>query len=305
MSAIVHEVGQVAAADERPAAAKSAAPVRPAADDRPVPRRTDPAERLERLLDWVMPMLIGVVALGGWLAIVRLNDIPHYVLPGPDLVGGSLWNDWSTLLDSWWVTVKVCVFALALAVTGGVGLAMLFTLSRWIGRSFYPYAVILQVTPVVAIAPLIIIYVDNLFVVLLICAWLVAFFPILSNTTQGLNSADHNLLNLFQMCGANKWQVFRLLRIPGAMPYFLTGFRISGGLALIGAIVAEFVAGTAGSGSGLAYRILESGYRLNIPRMFAALIMISATGILIFAVTSFISHLVLHRWHESAIRREN
>jgi NitT/TauT family transport system permease protein len=164
--------------------------------------------------------------------------------------------------------------------------------------------VILQVTPIIAIAPLILIYVDNTYIALLICAWIVAFFPILANTTLGLNSADHNLIDLFQLYGASRWQTLLHLRLPAAMPYFLGGLKIAGGLSLIGAIVAEFAAGTAGTGSGLAYRILEAGYRLNIPRMFAAVLLISLTGVLIFMAFTLLAHLILRRWHESAVRRE-
>jgi NitT/TauT family transport system permease protein len=190
------------------------------------------------------------------------------------------------------------------ATVGGVTLAILFTTSKWVEISFFPFAVILQVTPIISIAPLILIYVDNVYLALLICAWIVAFFPILSNTTLGLNSADHNLVDLFQLYGANRWQTLLYLRLPSAMPYFLGGLKIAGGLSLIGAIVAEFAAGTAGTGSGLAYRILEAGYRLNIPRMFAAVILISLTGIIIFMAFSLLSHLLLRKWHESAVRRE-
>src|ERR671919_544188 len=198
---------------------------------------------------------------------------------------------------------RIVRIAAPLAI-GGVALAILFTTSKWIELSFFPFAVILQVTPIISIAPLILIYVDNVYLALLICAWIVAFFPILSNTTLGLNSADHNLVDLFQLYGASRWQMLWHLRLPSAMPYFLGGLKIAGGLSLIGAIVAEFAAGTAGAGSGLAYRILEAGYRLNIPRMFAAVILISITGILIFMAFSLLSYLVLHRWHESAVRRE-
>jgi NitT/TauT family transport system permease protein len=196
------------------------------------------------------------------------------------------------------------MMALAVAVIGGVGLAVLFTQSRLVEMSFYPYAVILQVTPIVAIAPLIFIYVDSRTAGLLMCAWLVAFFPVLSNTTLGLNSADHNLRDLFRIYGATRWQTLRYLRLPSALPYFLGGLRIAGGLALIGAVVAEYVAGTGGIGSGLAFRILEAGYRLNIPRMFAALLLIAVTGVVIFAGLSFLSHMLLRKWHESAIKRE-
>src|SRR5207253_2549943 len=212
--------------------------------------------------------------------------------------------DWHTLSGSLWVTLQITFMALAVAVGLGVFLSILFSQSKWIELSFFPYAVILQVTPIVAIAPLIIIYVDNIQLAALICAWIVAFFPILSNTTLGLHSADHNLVNLFELYGASRRQVFWHLRLPSAMPYFLGGLRISGGLALIGAVVAEFVAGTGGSQSGLAYRILEAGYTLQIPRMFAALLLVSLTGVVIFLALSALSHLVLRRWHESARARE-
>lgn len=267
--------------------------------------RRSPQERIERIARIVAPMVVGLVFLGGWEWIVRVNEIPHYILPGPGLVAKSLINDWSSLYPSLMVTVQITFMALAVAIIGGVGLAVLFAQSKWVELSFFPVAVVLQVTPVIAIAPLILIYIDNTHVALLVCAWIVAFFPILSNTTLGLNSADHNLVNLFQLYGATRWQTLRFLRIPSAMPYFLGGLRIAGGLSLIGAVVAEFAAGTAGTGSGLAYRILEAGYRLNIPRMFAALILISLTGIVIFLMFTVITHLALRKWHESAVRREN
>jgi len=264
----------------------------------------DIPEREKRWARIVLPAAIGVLVLVAWDLVVRINHIPHYILPGPALVATSLWNDWPTLWPALLVTLRITFMALAVAVIGGVGLALLFAQSRWIEISFFPYAVILQVTPIIAIAPLILIFVDDTHVALLICAWIVAFFPILSNTTLGLNSADHNLLNLFQLYGASRWQVLRFLRVPSALPYFLGGLRIAGGLALIGAVVAEFTAGTAGKGSGLAFRILEAGYRLNIPRMFAALVLVTGTGVLIFLLFTAVSHLMLRKWHESAMKRE-
>ena len=263
------------------------------------------AARRERTLRIVLPVVILSCALLGWEALVRINEIPHYILPSPSLIAVTMVKDWSILSVSLGTTLKITFSALAVAVIGGVGLAILFTQSKWIEISFFPFAVILQVTPIIAIAPLILIYVDSIPAALLICAWIVAFFPILSNTTLGLNSADHNLRNLFELYGASRWQTLRYLRLPAAMPYFLGGLRIAGGLALIGAIVAEFAAGSAGRGAGLAYRILESSYRLNVPRMFAALLLISITGILIFLVLSLLSHLLLRKWHESALKREN
>jgi NitT/TauT family transport system permease protein len=251
------------------------------------------------------PAAIGVLALALWEGVVRINQIPHYILPGPVLVLQSLVQDWGTLFPSLLITLQITFMALGVATVGGVGLAILFTTSKWIEVSLFPFAVILQVTPIISIAPLILIYVDNVQLALLVCAWIVAFFPILSNTTLGLNLADHNLRDLFELYGASRWQTLLHLRMPAAMPYFLGGLKIAGGLSLIGAIVAEFAAGTAGTGSGLAYRILEAGYRLNIPRMFAAVLLISLTGVLIFMAFSLLSHLVLRRWHESAVTRES
>jgi NitT/TauT family transport system permease protein len=253
----------------------------------------------------IAPVVVGVLILGAWEATVRFHNIPSYILPGPLLIGRTLIDDWGTLSEALLVTLRITFAALIAAVSVGVALAVLFTQSKWLERSLFPYAVILQVTPIVAIAPLIIIWVGDINLSLLICAWIVAFFPILSNTIIGLNSADHNLINLFQLYGATRWQTLRYLRLPAALPFFLAGLKISGGLALIGAVVAEFVAGSGGNASGLAYRILESGYQLRIPRMFAALLLISLSGIAIFFVTSLIAHFALRRWHESAVVREN
>ena len=241
------------------------------------------------------PLVIGALVLGLWEFAVRWNDVPPYVLPGPLLVGRTLVADWASLSASLWVTLRITFLALA----------VLFSQSKWLEMALLPYAIVLQVTPIVAIAPLIIIWANDIDLSLLICAWIVAFFPILSNTILGLSAADHNLVNLFELYGASRWQTLRYLRLPAALPYFLAGLKVSGGLALIGAVVAEFVAGTGGSASGLAYRILEAGYQLKIPRVFAALAMISLSGVAIFLATSLVSHLLLRRWHESAIRREN
>ena len=250
------------------------------------------------------PIVAGLLGLLGWEALVRLKHIPDYVLPGPLTILHTLVTEWGSLSGSLAVTLTISLAALSAAVVLGLLLAILFTQSRWIELSLLPYAVVLQVTPIVALAPLIILWVDNTWLSLLICAWIVAFFPILSNTTLGLHSADHNLVNLFRLYRATRWQTLLRLKLPSALPYFLGGLRISGGLSLIGAVVAEFVAGTGGASSGLAYRILESGYQLKIPRMFAALVMISASGVVIFACLSLISYLALHRWHESAVQRE-
>jgi NitT/TauT family transport system permease protein len=262
------------------------------------------AARVESTAKWALPLVMMVLAILGWSWIVTANEIPHYILPGPDRVWDSLVNDWALLIDAAYLTGWITIVALVLAVIGGAGLAILFNQSKMLELSFYPYAVILQVTPVVSIAPLIFIYVDSKIAGMLLCAWLVAFFPVLSSTTLGLNSVDHNLRDLFRIYGATRWQRLRFLQLPSALPYFLGGLRIAGGLSLIGAVVAELVAGTGGIGTGLAFRIQEAGYRLNIARMFAALALVAAMGVFIFAALSVLSHLLLRKWHESALSRE-
>jgi NitT/TauT family transport system permease protein len=267
------------------------------------PDRTEGRPHVDRWLRAVLP--IAVLALGVvlWGEVVRFYAIPPYVLPGPGLVLETLVADWGVLSASLVVTLITTLEGFVLAVVGGVGLAVLFNQSRLIEYSLYPYAVILQVTPIVAIAPLLLIYLSQPMAVLA-CAWIVAFFPVLANTTLGLNSVDHNLSDLFRLYGATRWQVLWELKLPAALPYILGGLKIAGGLSLIGAVVAEIAAGSAGAGSGLAYRIAESGYRLNIPRMFAALLLLSVAGVVIFFALSLVSHLMLRRWHESAIVRE-
>jgi NitT/TauT family transport system permease protein len=257
----------------------------------------------ERALRVILPGAVLGLGVLAWDLVVRLEDIPPYILPGPGLVLSTLVSDWAVLSDSLGVTLTTTVAGLALAVVGGIALAVLFNQSRLVEYSLYPYAVILQVTPVIAIAPLLLIYLPQPAAVLA-CAWIVAFFPVLANTTLGLNSVDHNLIDLFELYGASRRQVLAHLKLPAALPYMLGGIRIAGGLALIGAVVAEIAAGTAGAGSGLAYRIVESGYRLNIPRLFAALLLLSVTGIVMFFALSLASHLILRRWHESARTRE-
>ena len=269
---------------------------------RPATRAEEAQERSrrERVMRGVLPFVALGFGILVWDLVVRINDIQPYVLPSPGLVFRTLIADWSLLWSSLLVTLSVTLQALLLAFVGGVALAIAFNKSRVVEYSFYPYAVILQVTPVIAIAPLLLIYLPQQAAVLA-CAWIVAFFPVLANTTLGLNSVDRNLAELFRLYGASGWQVLRDLKLPAALPYMLGGLKIAGGLSLIGAVVAEIAAGSAGAGSGLAYRIAESGYRLNIPRMFAALILLSVAGVVIFAVLSLISHLVLRRWHDSAL----
>jgi NitT/TauT family transport system permease protein len=288
----------------------------PAAADLNVIARRDPFD-WNRVLKIGLPLGLFALVIWGWEAYVTRNQVPHYVLPAPSVIWATLLKDWPVLSASLLTTLKTTFLGLLLAVVGGVGLAVLLSLSRIVEYSLYPYAVVLQVTPVIAISPLLLIYLPQEAAVLA-CAWIVAFFPVLSNTTLGLQSVDRNLLELFDLYGAtrprnmpafmgrflSRLKALWYLRRPAALPYFLAGLKIAGGLALIGAVVAEIAAGSAGAGSGLAYRIVESQFRLNIPRLFAALALLSVTGIVIFLALSALSHLLLRRWHESALATE-
>src|ERR1700688_4623876 len=253
-----------------------------------------------RLVRSLLPIVVLAAGIAAWGLVVWLNDIPPYVLPGPGAVFKTLIADWPVLSQSLATTLLTTLEGFVAAAVGGVALALLFNQSKWLEYSLFPYAVILQVTPVIAIAPLLLIYLPQQTAVI-VCAWIVGFFPVLSNTTLGLNSVDRNLAGLFQLYGASRIQTLAYLKLPSALPFILGGLPIAGGLSLIGAVVAEIAAGSAGAGSGLAYRIAESGYRLNIPRMFAALLLLSLTGIAIFALLSWVNHIALRRWHESAL----
>ena len=257
-----------------------------------------------RAARWLAPAAVGAGVLLSWQGLVTAFDVPFYLVPAPSLVAKTLVQDAPLLFDALLVTLHITALALLLAVVLGVAVALVFVQSRIIEMSLFPYAVLLQVTPIVAIAPLIIIWVKNPLAALVVCATIVAIFPIISNTTLGLRSVDPGLADLFRLYGAGRWQTLVRLRVPSALPYFFAGLRVSGGLALIGAVVAEFVAGTGGTSSGLAYQILQAGLQLNIPRLFAALLLITLAGVAIFALVSLAAHLALRRWHESELTPE-
>jgi NitT/TauT family transport system permease protein len=264
-----------------------------------------PLVRNPRFIRIVAPLAVGLVMLIAWHAIVRAYDVPKYLVPSPLLVAQTLVEDWGLLSASLLVTLKITFLAFLTATIIGTLVAFLFVQSRWIEMSFFPYAVLLQVTPIVAIAPLIIIWVKDTQIALTLCATIIAIFPIISNTTLGLRSVNPGLANLFRMNRATRMQTLLRLRIPSALPYFFGGLRISSGLALIGAVVAEFVAGTGGHAAGLAYQILQAGFQINIPRLFAALFLITVTGVLLFLLMVWLSRLALGNWHESELVPES
>ena len=261
---------------------------------------------MKRIFDILLPIALGVTLLALWQWIVTVRQIPPYVLPAPGAIARAFADNFVSLMMSLLATLSVTVQAFLVALVAGMATAILFSQSRLAERTLYPYAVILQVTPVVAIAPLILIWIgfERINAALVLIAALVAFFPILSNTTLGLKSADLNLMELMRLYGASRWQILWRLQLPTALPYLLGACRIAGGLALIGAVVAEFVAGS-GTATGLAWRIIEAGNRLEIATMFAALGLLAFLGVAIFAILSALEYWLLRRWHESAISRQS
>jgi NitT/TauT family transport system permease protein len=245
------------------------------------------------------PLALGLLLLAVWQAVCVTMRVPVYLVPSPAAIAATLVDDWRLLFDALLVTLRITFCAFVLATVVGVAVAFLFVQSKVLEACLFPYAILLQVTPVVAIAPLIIIWVKTPAAALTICATMMAVFPIISNTVLGLRSVNPGLLNLFRLNRAKRWQVLVRLRVPSALPSFFGGLRIASGLALIGAVVAEFVAGTGGSSTGLAYQILQAGFELNIPRLFAALFMITVTGVLLFALMSALARACLKHWHES------
>jgi NitT/TauT family transport system permease protein len=258
-----------------------------------------------RVLVNLPPIVVGMVILLGWEIACRAFKVPSYLFPAPSAIWSSLVTDTSDLLYALAMTVKVTLFALALSIVLGTLIAFIFVQSPIIERSFFPYAIILQVTPIVAVAPLIIILVKDTQVALVVCATVIAIFPIISNTTIGLRSVDRGHQNLFTVNGATRLQNLLYLRIPSALPYFFAGLRVASGLSLIGAVVAEFVAGTGGRNAGLAFEILLSGQQMEIPRMFASLFLITITGIALFLIVAALTNFMLGTWHESAVKRES
>ncbi|MFT3720178.1 ABC transporter permease [Pseudorhodoferax sp.] len=287
-----------------PAPTPAQAAPAPAAPAAPPRRRAVPLLHQPRVQRLVLPLLVGLILVGGWQALVDGLELPPYLVPSPALMMQTLLVDAAMLGSSLLVTLKITVLSFVVATVVGVLVSFLFVQSRLIETALFPYAVLLQVTPIVAVAPLIIIWVKDPTASLVICATLVALFPIISNTTLGLRSVDPDLQAYFRMNHATRLQTLLRLRVPSALPYFFGGLRISSGLALIGAVVAEFVAGTGGSATGLAYQILMAGYQLNIPRMFAALLLISLTGVALFALMAWATRAALGSWHASEMSHD-
>jgi NitT/TauT family transport system permease protein len=278
----------------------------PATQERTTAAAKPRSEFWEKVTDSALPVLAGVIFIGAWEFLVHALKVSKFILPPPSAIATTFVNERWAIWQALQYTAAITIGAFVAAVVTGVIFGVLLTSHRRVENTFWPYAVTMQVTPVIAIAPLVIIWVglDRVWLSMLILAWLVAFFPMLSNTAVGMKSADHGLRNVFELYEASRWKRFRYLQLPAALPYILAGARISAGLSVIGAVVAEFVAGSGGS-RGLAFMIVESGTLLNIPRMFAALFTLSIFGMSIWYVNTLIQRLLLQRWHESELKQEN
>lgn len=237
-----------------------------------------------------------LLLFGGWELGARLGLVPPFLLPAPSRIGQALLGDLAAFATAGWVTLRLALAALGLAMLSGVAGAAAFALAPRLERALLPLVVALQVTPVVAVAPLLLVVFDDAWTASLLCAWLVALFPLLSNTLSGLRAADARLVELFALHRATPLQRLRWLLLPSALPYFLAGLRVGAGLALIGAVVAEFAAGAAGRDTGLASRLLEAMFRSDLPRMYAALALIIATGLLLHGAVGLLERRLVGRW---------
>ena len=260
---------------------------------------------MKKLAEYALPLLLALALLGLWEAIVHIEEIPPYILPAPSAIAAALCANWDTLSEAMASTIFITARGFLGAFLAAVLLAILFSQSRLAEKMLYPYAVILQVTPIVAIAPLLMIWIgfDHIDVALSLMAGMIAFFPILTSAAKGLKSADFNLLDLARLYGATRWQTLRRIQVPAAMPGLLTGMKTGGVIALIGEVTAEFAAGS-GTATGLAWRIAEAGNRLEIATLFAAVALLCLTGVLLFVLLSLLEWALLRRWHESALARE-
>jgi NitT/TauT family transport system permease protein len=244
------------------------------------------------------------VVVGLWQGICKSLEIPKYLFPAPTDIVQAWIDNFDNLLGALFSTFVSAIVGFGLSIVIGMSFALLMSQSRIIERSLFPYAVLLQTIPIVAIAPLIVIWFGPGMPAVVCIAFLISLFPIITNTTAGLTSTDHNLVAMFELYNATWFQRMTKLRFPAALPYIMTGLRISSGLAVIGAIVGEFIAGIGGMHGGIGYVITFAASRVQMPYLFAAAFASSLLGIIIFIMVSIVSARFLRHWHESAIRRE-
>ena len=252
---------------------------------------------MKRALSVLAPLVLLALLLGVWELACRMLAVPAYLLPPPSAIAQAFLGQRAALMVSAWNTLSMAMAALALATAIALPLALATALSPILERALAPIAVTLQVTPVVAIAPLVVIWagLDHPERAITTLAAVVAFFPIFSGSLAGLKSADRDLERLFDLYGAGRIQRLLRLRLPAAVPFVLEGLKVAAGLSIIGAVVAEFVAGSGGA-QGLAWRILEAGNRLRTAEMFAALATLGVLGAAVYALLQVAEKRLLALW---------
>jgi NitT/TauT family transport system permease protein len=240
--------------------------------------------------------------IGVWQAVVSLNHLPPYILPGPVQVASALHDRLPSLLSSLLITTEEAAGGLAASIVAGVGIAMVFAQGRWFRQLFFPYTILLQTVPIVAIAPLIILWVGAGIFAVTVVTFIICLAPIIANTTQGLVSVDENLIHLFLMYNASPSQVLFKLRLPNSLPSLFTGIRISAGISVIGAITGELFAGSTRVGEGgLGYAIIYASNQMETAYLFALVVAATALGFAFFFIVMFLEWLALHNWHESSL----
>ena len=252
---------------------------------------------MNRIADALAPFALIALLLVIWEAAVRITGVPAYFLPAPSAVAVALATDTSSLIEAAWNTLSVALIALVIASLTAQAIALVVGLSPLLERAVRPLASTLQVTPVVAIAPLVLIWagIDHPERAIVALAVLVAFFPIFSGAVTGLKAADPDLERLFDLYGASRVQRVLRLRLPSAVPFLLEGHKVGAGLAVIGAVVAEFGAGSGGV-RGLAWRILDAGNKLQTARMIAALVVLGLMGVVLHALLDRLERIGLAWW---------
>lgn len=256
-------------------------------------------------LSWVLPAAAGLLLIAAWYAVKGVFRIQSFVLPAPHEVFQAAWRERATLAASALITGQGALWGFVAAVGLGFLLAMVMAFSGFLKQAFYPYILVVQMTPVIILAPIFVLWLGQGLPSIVAITFMICFFPVVANTTMGFISADLNLRELFVMCNATRAQEIRHLRIPAAMPYFLTGMKIAGTLAPIGAITGDFLAGSAQDGvGGIGFMTIAYFSQLKIPELFATGMVACLLGFLFVGGVNLLAWLVLHRWHESMVRKE-
>jgi NitT/TauT family transport system permease protein len=250
------------------------------------------------------PAAFFALVVAAWQAATTLWEIPAYLVPSPERVLAAAREHAADLASASWMTAGGALAGFVLSLAAGTALGLVFSQSKIVARSIFPYAIFLQTVPIVAIAPLVVMWFGNGFSGVVAVSFILSLFPIITNATAGLTTVDPQLVDLFTIYNASRWQTLTRLRLPNAVPYLVTGAKISCGLSVIGAIVGEMFAGYGTDSFGLGYLISMTSRNLDTAYAFAAVIASTLLSIAIFVAVTSIGASVLARWHTTASRAE-